>query len=67
MCKTIEYLRTLPENSGQKVEMTMNQGNVVQFFFMWFCDDGRNLDLKLVDNVNIVSIPRKYWDKIRLV
>lgn len=65
MNKVIEYLRALPENSGQIVEINTSNG-VEQFYFMWFKDE-KHIDLKPVDNINIISIHERCWDRLRLI
>ena len=66
MNKTIEHLKTLPENSGQIVELTTVMGVTKQFYFMWFWDEKR-IDLKPCDNINIVTIHKRLWHLIDLV
>jgi len=65
MNKTIEFLKTLPENSGQKVQMKTSNG-IQQFYFMWFYSE-KTIDLKPVDRIGIFSVTWKFWDKIELV
>lgn len=65
MNKTIEYLKTLPENSGQKVTLPINGGKK-EFYFMWFYDE-ETIDLKPCDNINILSLNKRNWDLIELV
>tara|TARA_Y100001954_G_C15489228_1_gene444285 strand:+ start:27 stop:230 length:204 start_codon:yes stop_codon:yes gene_type:complete len=66
MNRAIEYLKTLPENSGQKVELTTSFGVTKQFYFMWFYDE-ETIDLKPCDNINIMTIPKRLWHLIELV
>lgn len=63
--KTIEYLRKLPENSGQIIELETANG-VVQFRFMWFHDEN-TIDMIPCDNINIMQLQKKFWHKIKLV
>jgi hypothetical protein len=63
--KEIEYLKTLPDNSGQIVEIETSNG-IKQFYFMWFHDEKR-IDLKPCDNINIFRVQEKHWNKIKLV
>ena len=65
MNKAIEHLKTLPENSGQKVKLKTAFGETRYFYFMWFYDEER-IDLKPCDNINIVTIRKKFWDLIEL-
>lgn len=58
----IDYLKTVTENSGQLVDL--NLGNrFVRCFFMWFYTDDK-IDLKPCDNINILTIHKRHWDKI---
>jgi hypothetical protein len=63
--KAIKFLKTLPENSGQKVEMETSNG-MKKFYFMWFYDKKR-IDLKPCDNIGIYTVHERFWDRINLV
>ena len=65
MDEVIKFLKTLPENSGQKVEMQTSEG-IKQFYFMWFYDENR-IDLKPCDNINIFTVHKRFWNRINLV
>jgi len=66
MNRTIEYLKTLPENSGQKVKMKNMFGKTKEFYFKWFLDD-ETINLQPCDNINIMTIPKRLWGLIELV
>jgi hypothetical protein len=57
----IEYLKTLPENSGQLVDLKHSNG-ILRCYFMWFIGD--KIDLKPVDNINLITINSRNFDKI---
>jgi uncharacterized protein (UPF0128 family) len=65
MNEVIKYLKTLPENAGQKVEIETSNG-IKAFYFMWFFDEER-IDLKPLDNINILTVHKRFWHKIKLV
>jgi len=65
MNNVIKFLKTLPENSGQKVEMETSNG-IKQFYFMWFWDE-QIIDLKSCENINIITVHARFWDRIKLV
>lgn len=58
---TIEYLKTLPEKSGQ--EVTFN-GHV--FEFLWFLDDN-HIDLSNPDGGCVLSLHKRFWGKLKLL
>jgi hypothetical protein len=60
----IEYLKTLPENSGQKVYLDFD-GVYKEFNFLWFYTD-EIIDLRPSDNINIISLPKRFWDRLRI-
>jgi hypothetical protein len=64
MNKTINYLKTLPENSGQKVKIKHDQTR--EFYFKWFLND-KTIDLQPCDNIDIISVPKGLWHIIELV
>lgn len=61
----IDYLKTLPENSGQMVDLKMPD-KTKRFYFMWFLSDEK-LDLKPIDNICLFTVHKKYWHQIELV
>jgi len=61
----IDYLKTLPENSGQIVEMETINGPI-KFYFMWFYTDTK-IDLKPIGSIGIYCVHKRNWDKIKLV
>ena len=58
----INYLKTLPENSGQLVDLKHCNG-ILRCYFMWFYTDDK-IDLKPIDNINIISVHKRNFDKI---
>ena len=61
MSKTIEFLRTLPEKSGQIVNYCGKN-----CYFLWFYND-QTIDLAPIDNITILAVSKRFWDKIELV
>jgi hypothetical protein len=58
----INYLKTLPENSGQLVDLKHCNG-ILRCYFMWFYTDEK-IDLKPIDNINIITVHKRNFDKI---
>jgi hypothetical protein len=58
----IDYLKTLPENSGQLVDLKHSNG-IIRCYFMWFYTDDK-IDLKPIDNMNIITVHRRNFDNI---
>jgi hypothetical protein len=58
----INYLKTLPENSRQLVDLKHSDG-VLRCYFMWFYTDVK-IDLRPIDNINILTIHERDFDKI---
>lgn len=58
----INYLKTLPENSGQLVDLKHCKG-ILRCYFMWFYTDDK-IDLKPIDNINIIIVNKPDFNKI---
>ena len=58
----INYLKTLPENSGQLVDLKHCNG-ILRCYFMWFYADDK-IDLKPIDNINIITVNKRDFGKI---
>ena len=58
----INYLKTLPENSGQLVDLKHCNG-ILRCYFMWFYTYEK-IDLKPIDNINIITVHKRNFDKI---
>lgn len=58
----INYLKTLPENSGQLVDLKHCNG-ILRCYFLWFYDDDK-IDLKPIDNIKIITVNKRDFDKI---
>lgn len=58
----ISYLKTLAENSGQIVDLKCRD-KIIRCYFMWFVSETK-IDLKPIDNINIITINKKDWNKI---
>jgi hypothetical protein len=58
----INYLKTLPENSGQLVDLKHCNG-ILRCYFMWFYSDEK-IDLKPIYNINIITVHKRNFDKI---
>lgn len=63
--EVIEYLRALPENSGQKVKMSTSNGDL-EFYFLWFYND-ENIDLRPLGSEGVFSVNKNHWNRIELV
>jgi len=61
--KTIDYLKTLPENSGQKLRI---EGLEPIWVFDWFLDDD-TIELTEFGNIISILLKRKHWDRIILI
>jgi hypothetical protein len=58
----IAYLKQIPENSGQLVDLKHSDG-MLRCYFMWFYTESK-IDLKPINNINIVSVNERDFDKI---
>jgi len=58
----IAYLKQIPENSGQLVDLKHSNG-MLRCYFMWFYTESK-IDLKPINNINIVSVNERDFDKI---
>ena len=58
----IKYLKTLPENSGQLVDLKHCNG-ISRCYFMWFYTDEK-IDLKPIDSIRIITVPERYFHNI---
>lgn len=57
---TIEFLRTLPENSGQTVFV-----NDIECLFLWFLDDN-TIDVRPKQGGPLLAIHKRNWSRIKL-
>ncbi len=58
----ISYLKQLPENSGQLVDLKHSNG-ILRCYFMWFYTNSK-IDLRPIDNMNILTIHKRDFDNI---
>lgn len=58
----ISYLKTLPENSGQLVDLKCSD-KIIRCYFMWF-NENDTIDLKPVGNIGLLTVPLKHWGDI---
>ena len=58
----IDYLKTLPDNSGQLVDLKHSNG-IIRCFFMWFYNDNK-IDLRPIDSMSIISVDSINFNKI---
>jgi len=58
----IAYLKQIPENSGQLVDLKHSNG-MLRCYFMWFYTESK-IDLKPINNINIISVNERDFDKI---
>jgi hypothetical protein len=58
----IAYLKQIPENSGQLVDLKHSDG-MLRCYFMWFYTESK-IDLKPINNINIISVNEGDFDKI---
>jgi hypothetical protein len=58
----IAYLKQMPENSGQLVDLKHSDG-MLRCYFMWFYTESK-IDLKPINNINIISVNERDFDKI---
>jgi hypothetical protein len=58
----IDYLKTLPENSGQLVDLKHSNG-IIRCRFIWFYTDDK-IDLIPINNITIITVHKRDFDNI---
>lgn len=62
----IEFLKTQPENAGQRVNLILNNGQKQTFYFLWFITENK-IDLRPETGIIIKTVSRENWDKIKIL